>query len=366
MALKYCMPRVRGRGAGLGNELIPWARSFLAAQVLGATALPPAFGVNQRRYWRHFGTPRHDWLAHRALEAALPVFEFTDADHQRHGGGDVLKTFRAFAEEHALFDRSAYVVVTEGMWGGYGHVAAARDFVRSTLYQSRFAARNLVRIRQQLQPGLPVVGMHVRMGDFQAATDPAAYQGKFNVALPLQWYVDIARSIRPQLGRDVQFLIASDASAEQLRPLSQGLQCVVTSSIPDSDCSDILALADADLLVCSVSSFSAWAAFLSSAPYLWYRPNLQRHPEGFHSIWGHEALQQRPGGPTRQAIAAWQAGTALEPRGWAVADDGDVPAQVVQRMLAHRRQLDPAADLVQYGVIPVMPAAVTPSTIPHP
>ena len=350
----------------MGNELIPWARSFLAAQVLGATALPPAFGANQRRYWRHFGAPRYDWLAHRALEAALPVFEFTDADHQRHGAGDVLITFRAFAEEHGLFDRSAYVVATEGMWGGYGHVAAARDFVRATLYQSRFAARNLVRIRQQLQPGMPVVGMHIRMGDFQAATDPTAYRGKFNLSVPLQWYVGIARSVQDQLGDQVQFLIASDATSEQLQPLSQGLRCVVASDMADADCSDILALAAADMLVCSVSSFSAWAAFLSTAPYLWYGPNLQCHPEGFHSIWGNEPLQQRPASPTRRAISAWQANGVPFQRGWAIGGDGAVPAEVVKQALARHQQLDPTADLVQYGVIPIPAHGHTPPNILNP
>jgi hypothetical protein len=356
MAFKYCMSRVRGRGAGLGNELIPWARSFLAAQVLGAAALPPAFGINRRRYWRHFGTPRYDWLAHRALEKVLPVFEFTEADHQRHGAGDVVKTFRGFAEENDLFNRSAYVVVTEGMWGGYLHVTAARDFIRSTLYQSRFAARNLVRLQERLKPGLPVVGMHVRMGDFDSASDPASYQGKFNVSLPLQWYINIAHSIRSQLNGEVQFIIASDANAEQLRPLSDGVRCVVTAGVPDSDCSDLLALSNADLLVCSVSSFSAWAAFLSSAPYLWYLPNLQCHPEGFHSIWGHETGQQMLTSHTRAAMQAWKARYAMSPRGWPVADDGNVKADVVQCMLVRRAQLHEAADLVQYGVVPLAPS----------
>ena len=32
--LKLCLPWVHGRGAGLGNELVPWCRAFLAAQVL--------------------------------------------------------------------------------------------------------------------------------------------------------------------------------------------------------------------------------------------------------------------------------------------------------------------------------------------
>ena len=40
--LRYCIPNVTGRGAGLGNELVPWCRSLLAAQVLVSRQAPLA------------------------------------------------------------------------------------------------------------------------------------------------------------------------------------------------------------------------------------------------------------------------------------------------------------------------------------
>ena len=74
MHLRYCLPRVKRRGYGLGNELVPWARAFLAAQSSGPAA-PPAFGMNRRRYWWHFHTAPDDWIYHRAIEHLLPVVE---------------------------------------------------------------------------------------------------------------------------------------------------------------------------------------------------------------------------------------------------------------------------------------------------
>jgi len=132
--------------------------------------------------------------------------------------------------------------------------------------------------------------------------------------------------------------------------LCEGLPCVLSGDIPDSDCSDLLALARADLMVCSVSSFSVWAAFLSGKPYLWYGPNLHAHSEGYLSIWGHEAGQQREGSPTRQAIAA--VGSQVQPpvsRAWAVGHDGQVPAAALRQIgwAAHSGD----TDLLQYGVI---------------
>jgi hypothetical protein len=355
MTIRFCLSRVQGRGAGLGNELIPWARSFLAAQMLGAKCLTPAFGMNTRRYWRHFGTPRYDFVVNRAIEKLLPVVRYTEADFLRHGGGDFVNAFAPFAEEHKLHNRGPYVLVTDGMWGGFRHIAKARDFVYSTLYQSRFAAKNLLAVQRRLDPAKITVGMHVRLGDFGAVpTELSAYQGKFNLALPLQWYRNIATSLVRELGDKVQFLIVSDGTAEQLAPLLQGLSAVTTSDLPDSDCSDLLALANTDLLVCSVSSFSATAAYLSKAPYLWFEPNLQKHPQGFYSIWGHEPEQIKKTSPTQQALR--EAGERLlQGRGMAVDMLGNLPMRLASDLIANKERLLQERDLIQYGVISIRP-----------
>lgn len=358
MSLRYCLSRVHGRGAGLGNELVPWARAHLMAQVLGAKALPPAFGLNPRRYGRHFGTATYDWLHHRALTHTLPVIEFNEADFYAHGGGDVLDAFRRFAGAQRLSERNAFVILTDGMWGGYRHVAAARRFVISTLQASRYAERNLRTIARRLDPARRTVGMHVRLGDFAVPREPQAYRGQFNISIPIEWYCRVASSLVEELGDTVQFLIASDGTAEQLRPMTEQFRCVLTTDIPESDCSDLLALAHADLLVCSVSSFSAWAASLSRSPYLWFEPSLHRHEEGFYSIWGHEARQRCDGGETRRALQCWQQRPFLRPRGWPVPMSGEVAHEAMATLRDRhlpRWATHTAADLVHYGVVPAPP-----------
>lgn len=350
MNFRFCIPKVIGRGAGLGNELVPWCRSFLAAQLLGAHSVAPAFGLNPRRYGRHFGTPAWDWLAHRMAVRVLPTLEFTEQDYLDHGGGDVVSALRAFAEQKALFERQVFVLQTAGMWGGMHHIEAAREHARSLLYLSRFAARNLLALRARLDPALPVVAMHVRFGDFGAPLDPGQYRGRFNASLPLSWYRRVAESIHRQCRGDVQFLIVSDAPPSSLGSLTTGLPCVSSAGLADSDCSDLLALAQADLLVCSISSYSVWAAFLSDAPYLWYGPNLHEHVEGCLSIWGHEPSQLRPSSPTHAAVAAWRIGTAQRPRGWPIGADGDVPTTALAAL--NDRRSGRGSDLVRYGVVP--------------
>lgn len=365
MNLRFCVPQVSGRGAGLGNELLPWARAHLMAQVLGARALPPAFGLNPRRYGRHFGTAPFDWLYHRALAQALPVVDFGEADFYEHGGGDVLDAFRRFAAARRLSERQALVVRTGGMWGGYRHVAAARRFVLATLHASRHAQRNLQTLARRLDPARLTVGMHVRLGDFTAPGAAEVRPGQFNVSIPIEWYGRVARSLVEQLGDRLQFLVASDGTAEQLRPLTEQFRCVPTLDIPDGDCSDLLALARSDLLVCSVSSYSAWAAALSGAPYLWFEPNLYRHQEGYYSIWGHETRQRSVLGETRRALQTWSEQPFLRPRGWPTPVSGEVPGDALatlrDRCPSHRAAHN-AADLVHYGVVPAPPVAAVSAT----
>ncbi len=349
--LRFCLPRVKRRGYGLGNEFVPWARAFLASQVLNARLLPPAFGMNRRAYWWHFRTAPDDWIYNRALEHLLPVVEFTESDYLEHGGGDAVGALERFAAVRGLHRRRAFVLVTEGLWGGFYHVQAAREFIRSTLYQSRYAARNLLRLRERIDPHKVLVGMHMRLGDFAPPGDPRAYQRAASISLPIEWLCALARSLDRALGDTWQLLLLSDGTEQQLEPLTRQWRCITTADLPAGDCSDVLALANADLLVCSVSSFSTLAAFLSDSPYLSFLPNLYRHPQGVYSIGDYDAERDKPGNPTRAALEQLPCmpATAL-PRGVGVDADGEIPSAVIEAAVQRHVSRRWESDLVRSGV----------------
>jgi hypothetical protein len=351
--LRYCIPRVRNRGHGLGNELVPWARAFLASQLLDAKLLPPAFGLNRRGYWRHFLTSPDDWIYHRAMQHLLPVVEFNESDYLAHGGGDVVDALRSFAAANDLHRRRIFALVTEGMWGGYSHVQAAREFMRSTLYQSRYAARNLLRLQQRIDPNKVLVGMHVRLGDFASPSQLADYRRSPNTSLPIEWFANIAEHLRQAFAEDWQLLLVSDGGPEELQPLLSRYPCIVTGDIPNGDCSDVLALSRADLLICSASSYSSLAATLSESPYVWFAGNLHEHPEGCYSMHGES---KSPSGNLRtlSAIAHFlgrsQSGV---PRGAAVDADGKVPVATLDAAARRREWRRWETDLVSGGVTPM-------------
>lgn len=351
---QWCIPMVQGKGAGLGNELIPWARAFLMSQVLGARCLHPAFGLNARPYHRHFGTSRLDWIVHRALVSSLPVVEFGEADYLSHGGGDVVVAFERFADATSLQSRSPVVVTTQGLWGGILHIERALEFVRGVLYTSRYAAVNLRELAARLDPERLTVAMHVRLGDFEAARPLSdEYRGQFNRALPLDWFIDLGIQLRQAFGARVQFQVFSDGTPAQLRSLVEAVEPVSTRVQCPCEVSDLLALASADLLLCSVSSYSVWAAALSRAPYVWFRHQLQVHDAAWLSVWGHEHAQQQAGAPTRQAMMfeARMPGRPSAGRAVAVGMGQALPQALLDELEATRLRRRRSADLVRYGVL---------------
>jgi hypothetical protein len=352
--LQWCMPVVKGRGAGLGNELVPWARCYLMARELGARCLHPAFGINQRRYGHHFGTSSLDWLVHRTMAATLPRIRFDEADYLAHGGGDVSEAFSSFAKANGLHDKGPLLVLTDGLWGGMHHIMRAREFVKATLYRSRYAASNLAELSARLDPDKLTVAMHVRLGDFQAAK-PALedYRGRFNCALPIEWFLNVGKRLLGEYGERIQFQIFSDGSPEQLRPLVDLLHPVDTRCAAPSDVSDLLAMSQADLLVCSVSSYSVWAAMLSTAPYLWFQPQMHLHGDDLLSIWGHEKGQGLESSPTATAVAMQRksAPDQSQGRAFAMGMDDALATRLTHTLNERLRAQQRQGDLIRYGAV---------------
>lgn len=350
--MKICLPMIRGKGPGLGNILIPWSRSFLMSQVLDATTLIPALGRNDRNYKDHFSTPKFDWFFQKLLSFGFPTYSFRQDDYLTFGGGNVIDSIKEYAAYHKLDDKQHYLITTEGMWGGYYHISEAKDFIKSTLYNTAYAPRNLMKIERRLNSRKITIGMHIRLGDFATYRPELNYKGKFNISLPLDWYYNLANNIYRKLGDNVEFLIVTDGTADQVKMLTDSFPCVLTSDINYSDCSDILALSRTDLIICSISSFSCTATFISDAPYIWFEPNLQLHKDQFYSIWGHEQSQLVDGSATLKSIELAENDKDVNPRGYPVNIKGDVPDRLLEYVITkHNNKFQMQADLIHYGVV---------------
>ena len=108
------------------------------------------------------------------------------------------------------------------------------------------------------------VAVHVRMGDFNAPVSmDALRQGSKNSRIPIDWYVDVVNTLRARAGAGA-VRVYSDGSDDALAPL---LRLPGTTRSPkQASITDLLAMAQARVVVSSGSGFSMWGAYLGDAP----------------------------------------------------------------------------------------------------
>ncbi len=349
MGIGWCVTKTGGR-AGLGNELIVWAKAYLAAKALGGICVPPAWGMNPRGYGKYFRSSRLDILRNEALLHLLPRETFTGEAYYNTGIVDYGEAIKVWAAEYGFMERAFWCCATEGMWGGYPAIRRGREFLRSELLRTRWTVENLTEYSSLVDPDRLQIAFHIRSGDFLAPIAPEDYRNKFCVEIPSDWYLNVGRCLQQALGkRNIQFTVISDAPSEVLDPLTTEFEAITTHSQNHRDISDVLILSMADVLVCSVSSFSLLAAFLSKGHYLWYEPQLNVDAAGLRSLWGGQADQQIPSSPTRRSARLADENPYAAPRGLPIGVDGILSNDDLEIISALRHPT--YCDLIHYGVV---------------
>jgi hypothetical protein len=228
------------------------------------------------------------------------------------------------------------------MWGGYAAIAAARRPLRERLLDVP-GARELA--ASATGGAALTVGLHVRRGDFSG---PGPSAGTFNRPVPTEWFGSVVRALQEQLA-EAAYVVCTDAGEGALPELT-GLPHVrvVRGDGPGAPVQELAVLAACDLLVCSVSSFSMLAAFLSDRPYLWFAPQLSVVDDCV-TLWGREPGQRRADSPTRQSVAL-RSGT-VRPRGIPVPASGRVELAAAD-LGTPEGGWDRRRDLLYYGAVP--------------
>jgi hypothetical protein len=337
--------------------MIPWAKGWIASQVLDAHLVGPSWGLNARRYDRNFGTSRLDFVLEDVLHR-LPHHTFTESDYRATGELDFGRALEIWADMRGLTKRGSYLLTVEGMWGGYRAIHGARAFLLAQLASSRDALAKTYEIAAGLDRSKLFVAVHMRLArdGFNSPKPGDDVRGKFNIFVPAEWYLHVCGELKREFDNRIQFHIFTDRRGaefdEAVRRFNPG------QSVQDglTECSDLLLMTQADLRVCSVSSYSLAASFLSGGAYLWYEPQLTLRDD-VYSLWGNEAEQQAADSASSQAIAyaATLAGATAFP-GIAMQAGDPVPASLVQQLEQRLREKDPRTNLLDYGAIPATAA----------
>ena len=266
-------PQFGRRGGGIGNEVFPLAKAYIASDALGAKLVEQPWWLNPRGYGSHLGS-----------NVASPIFSFIagglvpafDIPEQR------IAPFRTYREAMASIGESlpsSYVLRhTSGMFGGYAGIVDAGGFLAG-----RLGVGDAKRSASER-----IISIHLRGTDFSPGT---LMPGQFNTRIPLEWSTATAGAIAQGLEGPIAFRICADSNlqgSEALRWISGSLSAMGEVRYErQSAWEDLHALVASDFIVPSISSFSMLAIFLSNARYVWPASHLNRvGPYG--SIWHHE------------------------------------------------------------------------------
>jgi hypothetical protein len=257
---------VRVSGLGLGNLLIPWARSLVAARRHGLRAIWPTWcqlrigpvlrGEQDKKHYcglfratpsyvRGFAKLRLLTLAPRRSESVLAS----------PGDGP----------------EPATVIVFEGMAGRFAPILGEHQLVRQELLAITRPEHGAA---AAWQPG-PSVSVHVRLGDFATPGDTAPLEeGTVNLRIPIEWYRDRAEEIRAAMRTQCPVYVFSDGTDAELGPLLDlpgARRAAFGSSV-----ADLWALSRSYVLVASGSTFSMWASYLGRMPVVWHRGQFRQ------------------------------------------------------------------------------------------
>jgi hypothetical protein len=183
------------------------------------------------------------------------------------------------SEEAEAPGRGPTVVLFRGMAGLFDDILRDHDFVRRKLWEIT---------RREQRPasetfGAVRIGVHVRLGEHRIASPGELCEGRYNVRIPLGWYVNVIQALRMRLGPFVPVRVYCDGTDDELRDLL-GLPGVARAC-QGSALAHLWALAAEPVLVASGSTFSMWASYLGRGPAVWHKGQCRQRlyydrPEG--------------------------------------------------------------------------------------
>ncbi len=253
--------------AGLGNMLLVWARARVFADINNLPLIQSSWVK-----------PRVGWLLRGEKHPRLYIGYFVSPsliDMARKWW--VLKTYYQIIDPEisqiaSRNSRVCYVFRQLPHWSDFfAGLKEYRDQLRSHIYHmlTMKYRRRLTEIQA------PVIGVHIRRGDFRELRANEDFANVGLVRTPLSYFCTLISEIRDFCGTCLPVTIFSDGKDHELHDVL--LLPNVHRASANADIVDMLLFSRSKLLITSAgSSFSSWAVFLSDAPAL-------IHPDHVHA-----------------------------------------------------------------------------------
>lgn len=233
---------------GLGNMLLVWANAIVFAKINGLEMITSSWwgfrwGAILRRekkkrlYKSYFNeTPfyKRAWFKAKLLQGTVikdPEITIIPKDEKK-------------LDQIFFFEKAIRVSDL------FGSIRNHHEFIEQQL----FALLTSKRKEELKKYPVPVIGVHIRRGDFKMG----------NYITPLSYFIHVIKVIRECTGQSLPVTIFSDADKSELHDILQLSN--ITIAEDKADILDILLMSKSRFLILSKdSTFSYWAAFLSKA-----------------------------------------------------------------------------------------------------
>lgn len=252
---KYDWVFLRSQGAGLGNLLFPYARAVLYSQASDTELLMPTWrNIKLGPYIRREPDKRTygELFRHRTLQDIAKIAK-----------ARFLKTTKTVSEEDFLAgnlpNAASSLVIVSGQKNNFQPLMGYEDILRE-------AFLSMLRVPPPQHHG--EIAIHVRMGDFSAATTDYAR----NSRLPLDWYIEEIERVRVETGLKSVSVFTDDGTGEAAAFFAGIDNTSVVS--PINAATDMIHMSNHKHIVCSNSTFSLWGAFLSKGSFSTRSPEL--------------------------------------------------------------------------------------------
>lgn len=121
----------------------------------------------------------------------------------------------------------------------------------------------------------PVIGVHIRMGDFRKLKEGEDFSKVGHVRTPEFYFTNIIKEIRKIAGSDLPVSLFTDGYRHEFEEILDMDHVEMVEGNPDIV--DLLLLSRSQLIIMATgSTFSYWSGFLSEAPII-------KHPEHIHA-----------------------------------------------------------------------------------
>jgi hypothetical protein len=265
--VNLCLPR-----AGLGNMLILWARAVLFAEINSFPVIEPNWNSLRLGPWLRGERVKRYYGNFFSTNGYLPKWQYKLSQltqkYQYHHNPIISKI------EQSILDDSinhAFIFNQLPPWDDlFQDIKEYQALIKNRLFQ--MIKPNI--LHAILERPAPQIGIHIRLGDYQAASDHAEslmYLRKegvnvnTNVSTSLNWYIRVLNSIRLVIGSDIPATVFSDGYPSQLSSILDLPN--VSLSLTSSALSDLITLSRSKIIIASAtSSFSSWASYLGECP----------------------------------------------------------------------------------------------------